>query len=105
MRLSDNDWEHDKVVRASFPNLQSQIEEKFAALETLMRTVANRLDNLGGGETGRGYLAADEEYEQADCSNDADASSGDSRAAASMDDLKTVLVGVAGGPRSNSSGR
>ena len=34
VRLSYDDWEHNSKVRASFPNSHSQVEEKFAALQT-----------------------------------------------------------------------
>ena len=46
VRFSYDDWEQDNVVRASFPNPHGQVEEKFAALQTSMGTVANRLDKL-----------------------------------------------------------
>ena len=36
----------DDVVRASFQSFPSQVEEKFVALQTSMKTVANRLDKL-----------------------------------------------------------
>ena len=45
VRFSYDDWEHDNVVRASFPNSRSQVEENFASLWT-MGTVVNRLEKL-----------------------------------------------------------
>ena len=45
-RFSNDDWEQDNVVRATFPNSHGQVEEKFAALQTSMGTVANRLVKL-----------------------------------------------------------
>ena len=41
VRFSYDDWEQDNVVRASFPNSHGPVEEKFAALQTSMGTVAN----------------------------------------------------------------
>ena len=46
VRFSYDDWEQDSVVRASFPNSHGPVEEKFAALQTSMGTVTNRLDKL-----------------------------------------------------------
>ena len=46
VRFSNDDWEQDNVVRANFPNTHGPVEEKFAALQTSMGTVANRLDKL-----------------------------------------------------------
>ena len=46
VRFSYDDWEHDNVVRVSFPNTHSQVEDKFAALQTSIGTVVNRLDKL-----------------------------------------------------------
>ena len=46
VRFSYDDWEQDNVVRASSPNSHGQVEKKFAALQTSMGTVANRLHKL-----------------------------------------------------------
>ena len=115
MRFSCDDLVHYNVVRASFTNSHSQVEVKFAALQTSMGTVVNRwgkLDATDKSKTGRRYSAADEEHERQafadESSDDTDASSdnsSDGRMDERPEDSETVLVGVAGGPRSSSSGQ
>ena len=65
VRFSYDDWEQDSVVRASFPNSHGPVEEKFAALQTSMGTVANRLDKLDATVARQvgSYAATDEEHE------------------------------------------
>ena len=64
VRFSYDDWEQDNVVRASSPNSHGQVEEKFAALQMSMGTVADRLDKLDATVARRRrYAAADEEHE------------------------------------------
>ena len=46
VRFSYDDWEQDNVVRASFPKSHGQVEKNFAAFQTSMGTVENRLDKL-----------------------------------------------------------
>ena len=46
VRFSYDEREQDNVVRASFPNSHGPVEEKFAALQTSIGTVAKRLDRL-----------------------------------------------------------
>ena len=41
-----DDADSDEVVRASFHSFPSQVEEEFAALQTSMSTVVNRLDKV-----------------------------------------------------------
>ena len=83
VRLSYDDWEHNSKVRASFPNSHSQVDEKFAALQTSMGS-GNSTGQTGrnSGKIGRRYSADDEEHElelsAADSSNDADACSDES---------------------------
>ena len=100
VRFSYDDWEQDNVVRASFPNSHGQVEEKFAALQTSMGTVANRLDKLDATVARQG-----DAIQQLMKSMNDNLSQLTAAMAASMNDLKTVLVGVAGGPRSSSPGQ
>ena len=103
VRCSYDDREQDNVVRASFPNSHGQKEEMFAALQTSMGTVANRLDKLDA------TVARQEDATQQLMKSMNDnltqlTAVVTSAIAASMNDLKTMLVGVAGGPRSSTSG-
>ena len=111
MRFFYDDWEQDSVVRASFPKSHGQVDEKFAAQQTSMGTVANRMDKLDA------TVARQEDATQQLMKSMIDNLTQltavmtqmpavmTAAMAASMNDLKTVLVGVAGGPRSNSSGQ
>ena len=104
VRFSYDDWEQDSVVRASFPNPHGQVEEKFAELQTSMGTVANRVDKLDatvarqGDATQQLMKSMNDNLTQMPAVMTA-------AIAASMNGLKTVLVGVAGGTRSSSSGQ
>ena len=57
VRFSHDNWEQDNKVRASFSNSQGPVEEKFAALQALMGTVANRLDKLDAAVARQGDAA------------------------------------------------
>ena len=111
VRFSYDDWEQDNVVRASFPNSHGQVEEKFAALHTSMGTVANRLDKFDATVARQGYATQQLMKSMNDNLTQLTAVMTQMPAvmtaamAASMNDLKTVLVGVANGPGSNSSGQ
>ena len=111
VRFSYDDWEQDNVVRASFPNSHGPVEEKFAALQTSMGTVANRLDKLDatvarqGDATQQLMKSMNDNLTQLTAVMTQMPAVMTAAMAASMNDLKTVLVGVAGGPRSNSSGQ
>ena len=109
VRFSYDDWDQDNVVRASFPNSNGQVEEKFAALQTSMDTVANRLDKLDGTVVRQGHATQQLMKSMNDNLTQLTAVMTQMPAvmtaamAASMNDLKTVLVVVAGGPCSSSS--
>ena len=111
VRFSYDDWEQDSVVRASFPNSHGPVEEKFAALQTSMGTVANRLDKLDATVVRQGDATQQLMKSMKDNLTQLTAVVTQMPAvmtaamAASMNYLKRVLVGVAGGPRSSSSGR
>ena len=111
VQFSYDDWEHDNVVRASFPNSHGQIEETFAALPTSMGTVANRLDKLDatvarqGDATQQLMKIMNDKLSQLTAVMTQMPAVMTAAMAALMTDLKTVLVGVAGGPRSSSSGQ
>ena len=111
MRFSYDDWEQDNVVRASFQNSHGQVEEKFAALQTSMGTVANRLDKLDatvarqGDATQQLMKSMNDNLTQLTAVMTQMPAVMTTAMAASMNDLKTVLVGVAGGPRNSSSGQ
>ena len=111
VRFSYDDCEQDNVVRASFPNSHGPVEEKFAALETSMGTVANRLDKLDatvarqGDATQQLMKSMNDNLTQLTAVMTQMPAVMTAAMAASMTDLKTVLVGVAGGPRSSSSGQ
>ena len=111
VRFSYDDWDQDNVVRASFPNSQGPVEENFAALQTTMGTVANRLDKLGATVARQGDANQQLMKSMNDNLTELRAVMKQIRAvmtaamAISMTDLKKVLVGVAGGPRSSSSGQ
>ena len=108
-RFIHDDWEQDNVVRASFPNSHGQVEEKFASLQMSMGTVANRLDKLDATVCRQGDATQQLMKSMKDSLSQLTAVMTQMPAvmtaamAASMNDLKTVLVGVTGGPRSSSS--
>ena len=103
VRFSYDDWEQDNVVRARFPNSHGQVEEKFAALQTSIGTMANRLEKLDATVARQG--AATQQLMKSMNDNLTQLTAVMTAAVAeSMNDLKTVLVGVAGGPRSSTSG-
>ena len=109
VRFPYDDWEQDSVVRASFPNSHCQVEEKFAALQTSTGTVANRLHKLEATVARQGDATQQLMKSMNDNLTPLTAVMTQMSAvmtaamAASMNDLKTVLVGVAGDPRSSSS--
>ena len=111
VRFSYVDWEQDNVVKASFPNAHGQAEEKFAALHTSMGTVANRLDKLDatvarqGDATQQLMKSMNDNLTQLTAVMTQIPAVMTASMAASMNDLKTVFLGVAGGPRSSSSGQ
>ena len=111
VRFSYDDWEQDNVVRASFPNSHGQVEEKFAALQTSMGTVANRLDKLDDSVARQGDAAQQLVKSMNDNLSQLTAKMTQmpevmtAAMAASLNDLKTMLVGVAGEPRSSNSGQ
>ena len=99
------------MVRASFPNSHGQVEEVFAALQTLMGTVANRLHKQDatvarqGDATQQLMKSMNDNLTQLTAVMTQMPAVMTAAMAASMTDLKTVLVGVAGGPRSSSYGQ
>ena len=101
VQFSYDDWEQDNVVKASFPNSHGQVEEKFAALQMSMGTVANRLDMLDATVARQGYATQQLMKSMNDNLSQLTAVMTQMPAvmttvmAASMPDLKTVLVGVA----------
>ena len=110
VRFSYDDWQHDNVVRASFPNSHGQVGEKFAALQTSMGTVGNRLHKRDatarqGDATQQLMKSMNDNISQLTAVMTQVPAVLTAAMAASMNDLKTVLVGVAGGPRSSSSGQ
>ena len=111
VRFSHDDWEQDNVVRANFPNSHGPVEEKFAALQTSMGTVANRIDKLDatvarqGDATQQLMKSMNDNLTQLTAVMTQMPAVMTAAMAASMNDLKTVLVGVARGPRSSSSGQ
>ena len=111
VRFSYDDWEQDNVVRASFPNSHGQVEEKFAALLTSMGTVANRRDKLDAtvarqrGANLQLMKSMNDNLTQLTAVMTQMQAVTTAAMAASMTDLKTVLVGVAGSPGSSSSGQ
>ena len=111
VRFSYDDWEQENVVRASFPNSHGPVEEKFAALQTSVGTVANRLDKLDatvarqGDATQQLMKSMNDNLTQLTAVMTQIPALMTAAMAASMNDLKTVLVGVAGCPRSSNSGQ
>ena len=111
VRFSYDHWEQEKVVKASFPNSHGQVEEKFAALQTSMGIVANRLDKLDatvarqGDATQQLTMSKNDNLTQLTAVITQMPAVMTAAMAASTNDLKTVLVGVAGGPRSSSFGQ
>ena len=111
VRFSYDDWEQDNVVRASFLNSHRQVKEKFAVLQTSMGTVANRLDKLDatvarqGDATQQLMKSMNDNLSQLTAVMTQMPAVMTAAMAASMNDLKTVMVGVTGGPRSSRSGQ
>ena len=111
VRFSYDDWEQDNVVRVSFPNPHGQVEEKFAVLQTSLDTVANRLDKIDatvarqGDATQQLMKSTNDNLSQLTAVMTQMPAVTTAAMAASMNDLKTVLLGVAGGSRSSSSGQ
>ena len=111
VRFYYDDWEQDSVVKASFPNSHGQVEEKFAALQTSMGRVANRPEKLDatvatqGDATQQLMKSMNDNLSQLTAELTQMPAVMTTAMAASMNDLKIVLVGVAGGPRSSSSGQ
>ena len=99
------------MVRSSFPDSHGQVEEKFAALQASMGTVVTRLDKPDATVARQGDATQQLMKRIIDNLTQLTAVMTQMPAvmtaamAASMNDLKTVLVGVAGGPRSSSSGQ
>ena len=104
--------------QGQFPEHAGPVEEKFAALQTSMDRVPNRLNKLDATVARQG----DATQQLMKCMNDnltqltavmtqltavmtQMPAVMTAAMAASINDLKTVLVGVAGGPRSSSSGQ
>ena len=111
VRFSYDDWVQDNVVRASFPKSHGQVEEKFAALQTSMGTVANRLDKLDatvprqGGATLQLMKSMSDNLTQLTAVMTQMPAVMTAAMAASIKDLKTALVGVAGDLCSSISGQ
>ena len=111
VRFSYDDWEQVSVVRASFPNSHGAMEENFAALQTSMGTVADRLDMLDatvarqGDATQQLMKSMNENLTQLTAVMTQMPAVMRAAMAASMNDLKIVLVGVAGELRSSCSGQ
>ena len=99
------------MIRASFPNSHGPVEEKFAALQTSMGTVANRQDKLDatvarqGDATQQLMKSMNDNLTQLTAVMTQMPAVMTATMTASMNDLKTVLVGVAGGPGSSSPGQ
>ena len=99
------------MVRASFPNSHGPVEEKFAALQTSTGIVANRLHKLDatvarqGDATQQLMKSMNDNLTQLTAVMTQMPAVMTAAMAASIKDLKTVLVGVAGGPHSSSSGQ
>ena len=98
------------MVSARFPNSHGQIDEKFAALQTSMSTVANRQDKLDatvareGDATQQLLKSMNDNLTQLTAVMTQMPAVITAAMAASMNDLKTMLVRVSGGPRGSSSG-
>ena len=111
LRNSYDDWDRDNVVRAILPKSHGQVEEKFSALQTSMGTVANRLDKLDatvarhGDATQQLMKSMNDNLTQLTAVMTQMPAVMTAAMAASMNDLRTVLVGVAGGPHISSSGQ
>ena len=111
VRFFYDDWENDNVVRASFPNSHGQVEEKFAALQTSMGTLANRLDKLDAtvarqrDATQQLMKSMNDNLSQLTAVMTQMPALMTEATAASMNDLKTVLAGVAVESCSSSSGQ
>ena len=111
VRFFYDDREQDNVVSAGFPNSKGPVEEKFAALQTSMGTVANRLDKVDttvarqGDATQQLMKSMNDNLTQLTAVMTQMPAVMTAAMAASMNDLKTVLVGAAGGARSSSSGQ
>ena len=111
VRFSYDDWEQDNLVRVSFPNSHGQLEENFAALQISMGIAVNRLDKLDatvgrqGDATQQLMKSMNDNLTQLTAVMTQMPAVMTAAMAASMNDLKTVLVGVAGDPCSSSSGQ
>ena len=111
VRFSHDDWEQDNVAKASFPKSHGPVQDKFAALQTLMGTVANRLDKLDatvarqGDATQQLMKSMNDNLTQVTAVMTKMPARMTPAMAASMNDLKTVLVELAGGPRNSSFGQ
>ena len=111
VRFTYDDWEQDNVVRASFPNSHGQVEEKFAAQQTSMGTVASGMDKLDATVARQGDAAQrlmksmNYNLKQLTAVMTQMPAVMTAAMAASMNDLRPVLVVVAGGPRSSSFGQ
>ena len=111
LRFSFDEWEQDNVVRASFPNSHGPVEEKFAALQTSMGRVANRVDKLDatvarqGDATQQLMESMNDNLTQLTAVMTQKPALMTAAMAASMTDLKSVSVGVAGGHSSSTSGQ
>ena len=98
------------MVRVNFLSWHGQVEGKFAALHTSVGTVVNRLDRLDatvarqGDDTQQLMKSMKNNLSQLTAVMAQMPAMMTAVMAASMKDLKTVLVGVAGGPRKSSSG-
>ena len=97
------------MVRASFPKSHGQVEEKFTALQTSMSTEANQVDKFDatvarqGDATQQLMKSMNDNLSQLTAVMTQMPVVMTAAMAASMNDLKTVLVGVAGVPRCKSS--
>ena len=111
VRFSYDDWEQENVVRASSPNSHGPVEEKLGALQTSMGTVANRLEKLDatvarqGDATQQLMKSMNDNLIQLTAVMTQMPAVTTAVMATSTNDLKPVSVGVAGDPRSSSSGQ
>ena len=111
VRFPYDDWEHNSVAKATLPNSQGQVDVKFDVLQTSMGTLVNRLDKLDAtvarqrDATQQLMKSMNENITQLTAVMTQMPAVMTAAMAASMNDLKTVLVGVAGGHRSSSSGQ
>ena len=111
VRFSYDDWEQGSVLRAGFRNSHAQVKEKIAVLQMSMGTAANGLDKLDATVAKQGDATQqlmksmnDNLTQLTDVMTQMPAVMTPTMAAP-INDLKTVLVGVAGSPQSSSSGQ